>query len=149
MTISITISGDTLDEVLGIAARLSQGTPPAFETPGTTPNMKTQEEEAAEYEAKLPKRRGRPPGKKADTLAGVNTEPVTIVDDPGPVETPVAPVDVATLRSTLIEVVKQKGRDACGELCRRYGGPNLSALNPAVYSALYADAQALLATDTP
>ncbi len=50
------------------------------------------------------------------------------------------------VQKALVQVVKVAGREACGELCRLHGGPNLSALNPSVYAALLADAQKLLAS---
>jgi hypothetical protein len=50
------------------------------------------------------------------------------------------------VRKALIEVVKEKGKEACGALCRAHGGPNLSAIDPKQYPALHAAAIALLAT---
>jgi hypothetical protein len=47
-------------------------------------------------------------------------------------------------RKALIELVKRKGKETCLELCQRYGGNNLSALDPAVYGRLLVDAQAAL-----
>jgi hypothetical protein len=49
------------------------------------------------------------------------------------------------VRKALIEVVKEKGKEACGALCRAHGGPNLSAIDPKQYPALHAAAIALLA----
>ena len=102
--------------------------------------------------------RGRPP-KAAPVAASsefpaeeTSPEPAPEVpvagaaEPPAPAAAPSGVYDIATMRKTLIAVVTHKGREACGELCRRHGGPNLSSLDPKVYPALYADAQALLAT---
>ena len=104
---------------------------------------------------------GRPPKVTPESPAApaVATEPS--VDVTGATGTPKAAepqapapsppaaitIDKPLLQRTLIEVVQKKGRDACGALCRAHGGGNLSALDAAVYPALYADARALLATD--
>jgi hypothetical protein len=56
-------------------------------------------------------------------------------------------VTKADVQKLLIAVVQQHGRDECGKLCQKHGGPNLSALDPSVYPALLADAQAVLSTD--
>ena len=55
------------------------------------------------------------------------------------------PVAKADVQKVLIAVVQKHGRDECGKLCAKHGGPNLSALDPSVYPALLADAQAVLA----
>lgn len=97
-----------------------------------------------------PKRgRGRP--RKVEPTATSDEFPAEVEAPVAPAPAPVAPasatVDAAMLRPVLIEVVKVHGRDKCGELCRKYGGPNLSALDPKVYPALYAEAKELLAQD--
>lgn len=56
-------------------------------------------------------------------------------------------VNKADVQKVLIAVVQKHGRDECGKLCAKHGGPNLSALDPSVYPALLADAQAVLSTD--
>ncbi len=106
--------------------------------------------------------RGRPP-KAAPVAASAEfpdevetppapapTTPTTLPNFTAPAKAPdfTAPVSAPTkdaIRALLIEVVKQKGAVECGNLCRKHGGPNLSALDPKVYPAIYADAQAMLA----
>lgn len=147
MTITITVSVDNAAELPRILRQLSANfadSTTAAECNNPSLPLETTPTPAVLPAEEAPKRRGRPPGKKAEPVATVEEFPAEEPATPTPAG---RPVDVATLRHTMIEVVKQKGRDACGELCRKHGGPNLSALNPAVYPALYADAQALLATD--
>jgi hypothetical protein len=102
----------------------------------------------------VPPRRGRPP----KAAAPVETPVAAPVEVEGQYEVPVVapkaaeppPVTEITkqmLQNTLIGVVKKHGRDECGKLCRAHGGPNLSALDPAVYPALYADALKALARE--
>jgi hypothetical protein len=95
--------------------------------------------------AESPKRRGRPPKSESTAPAAVVGDDEAKPEAPAPALAAVA--DVTALRNLLIEVVKKHGREACGSLCRNHGGPNLTALDPAVYPALYADATALLATE--
>lgn len=102
--------------------------------------------------------RGRPPGSGKKPAAAAADEfpaepeaqsvPATppVAATPAPSKaTPERSLDLATMRETLITVVKVHGRDACGALCRKHGGPNLSALPEEAWPGLYADAQALLA----
>lgn len=118
---------------------------------------------AAKSEEEPRRGRGRPPGSKnkPEPVASADEFPADAIDPapapapapkpasaPAPAPKPVATsVDAPLLRSTLIEVVKKHGRDKCGELCRAHGGPNLSALDPSVYPAIYAEALELLAQD--
>lgn len=108
-------------------------------------------------------KRGRPPGSKnAEVDPPVAPpEPEVIAEAAPPVPTappakpakPAAPapaaaaISKAQVQALLIEVVKQHGRDACGALCKKHGGPNLSSLDPSVYPALYADAQNVLSQE--
>ena len=65
---------------------------------------------------------------------------------------PVAPAPAAAastvsksdVQTVLIQVVQRISKAACTELCLKYGAPNISALDPAVYPALLADAKAAL-----
>jgi hypothetical protein len=45
-------------------------------------------------------------------------------------------------------VVQKIGRDPCIAMCEKYGARNLSAIDPANYGGLYADATAALAAIT-
>jgi hypothetical protein len=101
-----------------------------------------------------PKRgRGRPP-KAAPVAASAefpSEEPEAPAAPLAPAPTPPPAADAGELtmvevRKALIEVVKEKGKEACGALCRAHGGPNLSAIDPKQYPALHAAAIALLAT---
>lgn len=124
------------------------------------------------YAAAEPKRgRGRPPGsgKKAEPesesapapapeapvedaaakvaarVAAVSAEALANEKPAKPAPSGAVQLSKQMLQEALIEVVKKHGRDACGALCRKHGGPNLSALSVDVYPALYADARELLA----
>jgi hypothetical protein len=105
--------------------------------------------------------RGRPPGKAkpeptaapeefpvedpadkvAARIAAVSAEASAPVPAPAPLN---VTINKQLLQNTLIELVKKHGRDACGNLCRKHGGPNLSALPESVYPAVYADALKLI-----
>ena len=113
--------------------------------------------------ADAPKPRGRPrkveaeveapvapaeaAAKVAERIAAVSAEALA----PAPVAVPTPPaapsITKADVQKLLIAVVQKHGRDECGKLCQKHGGPNLSALDPSVYPALAADAQAVLATE--
>jgi hypothetical protein len=102
---------------------------------------------AAPAESSEPKRgRGRPPKAAAPVEAPVAEAPVAETA-PAAEPPPVTEITKQMLQNTLIGVVKKHGRDECGKLCRAHGGPNLSALDPAVYPALYADALKALARE--
>ena len=112
-------------------------------------------DEAAPAESSEPKRgRGRPPKAaapvEAPVAAPVEVEgqyEVPVVASKAAESPPVTEITKQMLQNTLIGVVKKHGRDECGKLCRAHGGPNLSALDPAVYPALYADALKALARE--
>lgn len=127
MTITLTVTADSASELHTALANLAGALVPA-----------TQERPVVREADDTPRRgRGRPP--KAEST----------------IEPPVAPpeqaptMDRATVQKKLIEVVQKVGKDACGALCRAHGGPNLSALDPGVYDALYADAVKLLEGQDP
>lgn len=70
----------------------------------------------------------------------------TVAATPAPAA-PSAPatIDKEAVQKILMAVVQKfgatgDGRALCGALCRAHGGPNLSALNAAVYPSLYRDA---------
>jgi hypothetical protein len=98
--------------------------------------------------------RGRPPGssaKKAEPATPEEFKDVTPQPADAVAEEKAAPklpagVELTKhmVQNTLIELVKKHGRDACGTLCRKHGGPNLTALDPAVYPALYAEARQII-----
>jgi hypothetical protein len=112
---------------------------------------------AVALEAEPTKPRGRP--RKVEPEAA----PAPEVEAPSPVyaaaakvaeriaavsaEATAPAVTKADVQKLLIAVVQKHGRDECGKLCQKHGGPNLSALDPSVYPALLADAQAVLDTD--
>lgn len=105
---------------------------------------------AAAAQGDEPKRgRGRPPKAAAPVEAPVPTTTEAPVAETAPAAEPppVTEITKQMLQNTLIGVVKKHGRDECGKLCRAHGGPNLSALDPAVYPALYADALKALARE--
>lgn len=144
MTVTVTFTGDVptiLFEMRGFLDSLSAA--PAAERP---------REPASEPASEAPKRRGRPPKAAAEPAVEPPESPAeTSEPEPEPMPAPkaeaasaTASVDQATVRKALIDVVKKLGRDACGELCRKHGGPNLSALAEDVYPAIYADAQKML-----
>ena len=116
---------------------------------------------AAAAQSDEPKRgRGRPPGKKVEpeVEAPAAEEAPAVQSAAAKVAARIAAVSAEAkpaaaeitkqmVQNTLIEVVKKHGRDECGKLCRAHGGPNLSALDPSVYPAIYADAVETLARD--
>ena len=76
---------------------------------------------------------------------------------PAPVEAPAPTVEAPApapsgqptrleVQQALVQVVKEFGREVCGELCRKHGGPNLSSLSPSEYGSLLADALQMLTT---
>lgn len=152
MTVTVTFTGDVptiLFEMRGFLDSLSAA--PATDRP---------RESANEVASEAPRRRGRPPKAAAEHVPEPPESPAeTTAPEPEPTPAPepeptpapepeaapvAASVDQATVRKVLIDVVKRLGRDACGELCRKHGGPNLSALAEDVYPAIYADAQKML-----
>lgn len=144
MTVTVTFTGDVptiLFEMRGFLDSLSAA--PATDRP---------RESANEVASEAPRRRGRPPKAAAEHVPEPPESPAeTTAPEPEPTPAPepeaapvAASVDQATVRKVLIDVVKRFGRDACGELCRKHGGPNLSALAEDVYPAIYADAQKML-----
>lgn len=101
----------------------------------------------AEAEVEAPVAPAEAAAKVAERIAAVSAEAVA----PTPVAVPTPPaapsITKADVQKLLIAVVQKHGRDECGKLCQKHGGPNLSALDPSVYPALAADAQAVLATE--
>lgn len=141
MTITVTITGDVptiLSEMrsfLGAVANENVSHPAP----------------AAEPTPKPAARRGRPP-KAAETAPEPPESPQeTSTQEPEPTPAPpaveapaAASVDVAEVRKALIAVVQKIGKAECAALCQKHGGANLTALDPAVYPALLADARAML-----
>ena len=89
--------------------------------------------------------RGRPPKAKPD-VANVEEFPAEAkAAEPAPKQSSGEGVTIDAVRTILVEVVKKLGRDACGDLCRKHGAPNLSGLSPEVYAGIIEDAKSLLA----
>ena len=143
MTVTVTFAGDVptilseMRDFLGAVANDSHPAPamPAPVEPTTKPAA----------------RRGRPP--KAAEAAPEPPESPQEAPAPEPEPTPAPPaaeppaaasVDVAEVRKALIAVVQKIGKAECAALCQKHGGANLTALDPAVYPALLADARAML-----
>lgn len=90
---------------------------------------------------------GRPP-KNPESVAQ-DASPVTAAPAETPAAAPAAAagasiVSKSDVQTVLIQVVQRVSKAACRELCLKYGAPNLSALDTAVYPALLADAKAAL-----
>lgn len=150
------------DAINSLAKAIHYAEPLAVPLPGTRdPTVLTPEE--------APKRRGRPPGSSKKAEPATSEEFTDITPQPADAvaeakaavaariaavsaeatkpAAKVAEVSKQEVQLALIEVVKKHGRDACGQLCRNHGGPNLSALDPSVYPALLSEAQEMLAKD--
>jgi hypothetical protein len=114
-----------------------------------TPNVQTAPAPAAPAAVRGPGR----PKKTAEPDAPTATPAVPVeapAAAPPPSAAPAAEAPTLSkgdVQKVLIEVVKQHGAEACGALCRKYGGPNLSSLKVEVWPALLTDAQALLDTE--
>lgn len=109
---------------------------------------------AAALEAEPAKPRGRPRKVETEAQASAEVAAPTFAAAAAKVAERIAAVSAeaptvakADVQKMLIAVVQKHGRDECGKLCAKHGGPNLSALDPSVYPALLKDAIEVLDRD--
>ena len=153
MTVTVTFTGD-VSSVLAEIQQFIGGSAPAALLPGTRDPDVLPPPPPVEL---TPKRgRGRPP-KAADTAPEPPEAPQEApAEEPAPKPAPKpaaapapAPAAAGTLAKgdvakVLMQVVKTHGVEECSKLCREFGAPNLSEIDPAKWPALVAAAQARL-----
>lgn len=145
---TLTIVADTAAELLTLVGDLaaSGALPAAPATPSEAPRRRGRPPKAESTPTPAPEQVAAAAVRVAERVAAVSSEAMKAAPEPAPapVEPEAPTVDRSTVQKKLIEVVQKLGKDACGALCRSHGGPNLSALDPSVYPALYSNACTLL-----